>query len=89
MNTTKYTYNDIITALKSPKPPTITFNKKDGEVRIMDCTLLPGLIPADKAPKGTGSKKTEENKESVAVFDINKKDWRAFKVALVTDIKHN
>ena len=86
MNTTKYTYNDIITALKSPSPPTITFNKKDGEVRIMECTLLPGLIPADKAPKGTGSKKTED---SVAVFDINKKDWRAFKVALVTDIKHN
>jgi len=86
MNTTKYTYNDIITALKSPSPPTITFNKKDGEVRIMECTLLPGLIPADKAPKGTGSKKTED---SVAVFDINKKDWRAFKVALVTDIKYN
>lgn len=86
MNTTKYTYNDIITALKSPSPPTITFNKKDGEVRIMECTLLPGLIPADKAPKGTGSKKTED---SVAVFDVNKKDWRAFKVALVTDIKYN
>lgn len=86
MNTTKYTYNDIITALKSPKPPTITFNKKDGEVRIMECTLLPGLIPADKAPKGTGAKKTED---SVAVFDVNKKDWRAFKVALVTDIKYN
>ena len=86
MNTTKYTYNDIITALKSPSPPTITFNKKDGEIRIMDCTLLPSLIPADKAPKGTGSKKTED---SVAVFDVNKKDWRAFKVALVTDIKYN
>ena len=86
MNTTKYTYNDIITALKSPSPPTITFNKKDGEVRIMECTPLPGLIPADKAPKGTGSKKTED---SVAVFDVNKKDWRAFKVALVTDIKYN
>ena len=86
MNTTKYTYNDIITALKSPSPPTITFNKRDGEVRIMECTLLPGLIPADKAPKGTGSKKTED---SVAVFDVNKKDWRAFKVALVTDIKYN
>ena len=52
----------------------------------MECTLLPGLIPADKAPKGTGAKKTED---SVAVFDINKKDWRAFKVALVTDIKYN
>ena len=86
MNTTKYTYNDIIIDLKSPKPPTITFNKKDGEVRIMECTLLPGLIPVDKAPKGTGSKKTED---SVSVFDINKKDWRAFKVALVTDIKYN
>jgi hypothetical protein len=55
----------------------------------MDCTLLADFIPADKAPKGTGSKKTEENKETLSVFDINKKDWRAFKVALVTDIKYN
>jgi hypothetical protein len=89
MNKKTYTYEEIKEALKSPTPPTITFNKKDGEVRVMECTLVSDLIPTDKAPKGTGLKKTEENKETLSVFDINKKDWRAFKVALVTDIKYN
>jgi hypothetical protein len=55
---------------------TVTFTKKDGSERAMYCTLLENKIPAEKTPKGTGKK---ENSESLAVFDLEKEEWRSFR----------
>ena len=55
---------------------TVTFEKKDGSERKMYCTLSEEEIPASKAPKGTGKK---ENSDSLAVFDLEKEEWRSFR----------
>ena len=55
---------------------TVGFTKKDGEFRSMKCTLREGLIPQEKLPKGTGTKKPSETTQSV--FDVNKQEWRSF-----------
>lgn len=58
----------------------VTFNKVNGEQRIMDCTLMEGVVPETK-----GTKKV--NPEVINVWDINKRDWRSFKVANVTNFE--
>ena len=84
-----YTHEEIINILRSSTVPVIVvFTKMDGTVRTMNCTLNKLLIPADKAPKGTGSEKLKEDKTTIRVFDTDLQDWRSFKVAAVTNITH-
>lgn len=63
---------------------TVGFTKKDGEFRSMKCTLSENLIPQDKMPKGTGTRKTSETTQSV--FDVNKQEWRSFLWANVQNV---
>ena len=55
---------------------TITFTKKDGTEREMLCTLKPDFIPSEKAPKNSGKAQSDE---SIAVFDLDKEEWRSFR----------
>lgn len=61
---------------------TVGFTKKDGEDRKMNCTLA--NIPADKQPKGEAP---ERKGSSIAVFDVDKQDWRSFNVENVFELK--
>ena len=54
----------------------VTFEKKDGTIRAMNCTLNEQMIPTEKTPKGSGK---AQSKESIAVFDLDIGDWRSFR----------
>lgn len=58
----------------------VTFTKKNGTIRAMECTLLPFYIPEDRQPKGTGRVTGED---ILRVYDILEDDWRCFLVANV------
>lgn len=55
----------------------VTFTKVNGEERDMACTLLESRVPDDKKPKGTGA---PENESVLRVFDVEKSDWRSFRI---------
>lgn len=82
-----YTYEQIMEALHREQPAIVTFNKVNGEQRIMTCTLRKEVIPSDFAPKGTGLDKIKENKKIIRAFDTNKQEWRSFRVELVTKLE--
>ena len=63
---------------------TITFIKKDGTERKMLCTLMEDKIPSEKTPKNSGKAQSEE---SIAVFDLEKEDWRSFRFDSVKRIE--
>ncbi len=63
---------------------TLTFTKKDGTERKMVCTLAESKIPSEKSPKNTGKAQSEE---SMAVFDLEKQDWRSFRFDSVKKIE--
>ena len=60
---------------------TVGFTKKDGEDRRMNCTLI--NIPTDKQPKGDAP---ERKGTSLAVFDVDKQDWRSFNLENVFEL---
>lgn len=62
---------------------TVTFTKKDGTERSMQCTLLESDIPTEKTPKNASKTPSEE---SIAVFDVEKQDWRSFRFDSVKEI---
>jgi fibronectin type 3 domain-containing protein len=61
----------------------VTFTKKDGTERDMQCTLVSTKIPADKQPTTTIGLEEETNRQidgsAVRVFDIEKQEWRSFR----------
>jgi len=66
----------------------VTFNKIDGEQRIMNCTLHPRVLPkATKDDAMSQTKVRELNEEVVSVWDVKAEGWRAFRVANVTEFK--
>jgi hypothetical protein len=62
---------------------TLHFRKKDGSVRIMECTLQEGKVKEY-------TKKTERVKavseDTCPVFDTEKNEWRSFRYDSVTQI---
>lgn len=61
----------------------VTFVKKDGTEREMLCTLKENLIPEEMKPKGTGK---EKNDDVLAVFDVEKQEWRSFRYDSVKSV---
>ena len=59
----------------------ITFTKVNGEERVMDCTLQENLVPATKYTN------RKQNEEVLPVFDINKGEWRSFRLDSITNIE--
>ena len=58
------------------QPATITFTKKDGTERVMNCTLRGDMLPVveikeDKAPR-------KQNDSVLSVYDLDAQGWRSF-----------
>ena len=65
----------------------VTFNKVNGDERVMTCTLQEGVIPAATKKDPLSLKKVREvNPEVVSVWDTNATGWRSFRVANVTNV---
>lgn len=76
---------DWTTSLLKSQEVTISFTKKDGTERKMICTLAENKIPSEKMPKNSGKSKSDD---ALAVFDIEKNDWRSFRWDSVTKIDY-
>jgi CRISPR/Cas system-associated endoribonuclease Cas2 len=67
----------------------VLFTKKDGTQRTMLCTLNPDLLPVvDKQEGDEVKRERKESMDSLRVWDLEKKDWRAFRIdSIVSYIK--
>lgn len=60
----------------------ITFTKKDGTERAMYCTLNPNAVPT----KETKTNSRTLPATSLAVFDLEKSEWRSFRWDSITSV---
>lgn len=70
-------------------PVTVTFTKKDGETRVMTCTLQEDAIPAEQRPKtlSEGQEQRKRSDANLSVWDMNAEGWRSFILANVTRVE--
>jgi len=70
-------------------PATVTFTKKDGETRVMTCTLQESSIPEQHRPKpiAEGQEQRKRNDANLSVWDINAEGWRSFILANVIKVE--
>ena len=69
------TRDEMMEALRA-KECRVIFTKINGEERDMVCTLNMEMIPEEKQPK-TGK---EYNTDVIRAFDVNKEEFRSFRV---------
>jgi hypothetical protein len=80
----EYIREEVVAGLKSAVAM-VTFEKADGTERTMRCTLVETFLPKVKK----GSKKTREvNEDTIAAFDLDKGEWRSFRLDSVKDITY-
>ena len=65
-------------------PVTVVFEKKDGTLREMRCTLKDVPQYERKTESETTRKK---NDEVMSVYDMDKSEWRSFRVDSIKEIK--
>lgn len=71
----------------------VTFRKKDGDQRIMKCTLRSDLIEAaDRVPKGVdnvadAAEKATQDENIIRVLDTEKGEWRGFIIANIEEFE--
>jgi hypothetical protein len=62
----------------------LTFEKKDGSIREMNATLKEDVVvPYEKK----SDKEKKVSREVMAVFDIDKQEWRSFRLDSLKEIK--
>lgn len=67
-------------------PVKVTFQKKDGTERVMNCSLQEGVVvPHEK----TTDRVKAENDETLAVWDLDKGAWRSFRLDSIIKIEFN
>ena len=77
-----YPRNEMVDMLRQ-QVCQVRFIKVNGEERDMQCTLKEDLIPADMKPKDD-DQGVQATIGVIKVFDIDKQDWRSFRVDNVT-----
>lgn len=71
----------------------VTFTKADGNVRVMQCTTVPSLIPEEKKPKvkkdaeGNIIPHKDKPVQLIVAFDTEKGEWRSFNYPTIKGIK--
>lgn len=65
----------------------IVFNKTDGSVREMHCTLMSEYLP-QQIVEDVRHLPRKQNDNVLAVWDIDNKGWRSFHIDSITNIEY-
>lgn len=68
-------------------PVNLTFQKKDGTLRVMNCTLNEANLPVYE--KKTERVRTTHTDESLSVVDLDKNEWRSFRFDSIKQVAFN
>jgi hypothetical protein len=67
---------------------TVTFTKKDGEERVMECTTSTELVPDEPVVENATPKREKKKNDDVCnVYALDVKAWRSFRWDSVKSVK--
>lgn len=78
-----WTKNELSEMLRTHKLE-VSFVKKDGTGRVMNCTLQEKYLPPLMSDAETA---TKDNENVLAVWDIDSNGWRSFRLNSIVDVK--
>ena len=64
---------------------TVFFEKKDGSMRTMRCTLASQHLPVVEKKEST----RKENPDTISVWDLDNNGWRSFRLDKVKSVRYD
>lgn len=80
-------FRDWLNGMLKVSAGTVTFTKKDGTERVMQCTLVPGELPPVVIKEGVEVKPRKESETALRVYDTEVKDWRSFAIRSIKNVR--
>jgi len=65
----------------------VTFTKVNGDKRVMNCTLMEGIVRPEITEKKKNTTEKKVNEEVLSVWDIDAHGWRSFRINNVTRVR--
>lgn len=81
MSNDKIEKSELVEILKQTVVEVI-FEKKDGTMRHMECTLDPAYFPE----KNEETRTRKENENVLSVWDVEKNGWRSFRMDSIKQV---
>ena len=82
----EYTREEVASNLKSAIA-TVVFEKADGTLRTMRCTLMEEHLP--EVTENTTERKKSPNDEVVSVWDLENGGWRSFRLDSIQSLSYS
>jgi hypothetical protein len=79
----KFVRSELQTQLQS-EILEVTFTKVNGDKRVMNCTLMEGILPTNISENKSDKK---VNETILSVWDVDAKGWRSFRMDTVTQVR--
>ena len=79
----EFVYAELQTQLQT-EVLEVTFTKVNGDKRVMNCTLMEGILPSNTTENNTDKK---VNEDILSVWDVDANGWRSFRMNTVTQVR--
>ncbi len=86
-------FRDWIVGMLRVGPMTVTFTKKDGSERVMNCTLEADVLPPQPVHESNTNnpidfpKVKKENPNIISAYDLDALGWRSFTLKSVKQVR--
>ena len=77
---------ELLRSELSKRVVTVTFRKKDGEIRVMKCTTNMDAVPPSQWPSGNRTLSEATKLNNLQVYDVEANGWRSFIAANVLEV---
>lgn len=64
----------------------VTFTKVNGDIRVMECTLNPEVLPKVVVNEDKPKREKKNPENSLAVYDVKAEGWRSFVIKNVNKV---
>lgn len=82
-------FRNTLKSILAEQVAEVTFTKVNGDIRVMDCTLDPSVLPQVVVTENKDKSARKTNENSLAVFDTQANGWRSFVLKNIQTVKYN
>lgn len=82
----KVTYDDMKSFLQE-SVSNVTFTKKNGDKRVLKCTLMAKHLPPIEVKEGEEKAERKVNTDVLSVWDLENEGWRSFRLDSVVEFE--
>lgn len=81
-------FRDYLKSILINQTAEVSFTKVNGDLRVMDCTLNPKVLPQVTVTEGSEKTARKKSDTSLTVFDIKANGWRSFVVRNIQAVNY-